>query len=196
MSNNQTKKKGILFIVSAPSGSGKTTLCNRIVDSIGGLSRSISMTTRPPRAGERDGMDYIFIEKEEFLKRKKKGEFLEWAKIFNEFYGTPKKYVKHLLAKGQDVLLSIDVQGAMKIKRLGMRAVYIFILPPSMAKLKERLVGRSTDTKKAIAKRLRVAKRELSYLERYDYVVVNNMLESAIENLRSIIIAERCKIRR
>ncbi|NQT75129.1 MAG: guanylate kinase [Candidatus Omnitrophica bacterium] len=190
------KKKGILFIISAPSGSGKTTLCSGLVDSMGGLSRSISMTTRSPRVGERDGMDYIFIEKEEFLKRKKKNEFLEWAKVFNEYYGTPKRYVKHLVAKGQDVLLSIDVQGAMKIKRLGIKTVYIFILPPSMAKLRERLVGRSTDSKKAIAKRLKVAKKELSYLPRYDYVVVNKVLESAIENLRSIVIAERCRIGR
>ena len=189
------KKKGILFIVSAPSGSGKTTLCNKLVDSIGGLNRSISMTTRPPRAGERDGMDYIFIEKEEFLKRKKKNEFLEWAKVFEEYYGTPKKYIKHILAKGQDVLLNIDVQGAMKIKRLKIRVVYIFVLPPSMAMLKERLVSRSADSKKEIAKRLRVAKKELAYLRRYDYVVVNNTLESALENLRSIVIAERCRVK-
>ncbi|MBU1147248.1 MAG: guanylate kinase [Candidatus Omnitrophica bacterium] len=188
------KKQGILFIISAPSGSGKTTLCNKLVDSLSGLSRSISMTTRPPRAGERDGMDYIFMEKEEFLKRKKKSEFLEWAKVFTEYYATPKKYIKHMITKGQDVLLNIDVQGAMKIKRLGMRAVFIYILPPSMSQLKERLTSRSTDTKKEIAKRLRIAKKELSYLARYDYVVVNNVLDSALENLRSIVIAERCKV--
>lgn len=188
------KRRGILFIVSAPSGSGKTTLCSKLVDSLGGLSRSISMTTRSPRYGERDGIDYIFIEKEEFLKRKKKNEFLEWAKVFDEYYATAKKYVKHLLAKGQDVVLSIDVQGAMKIKRLKMRAVYIFIMPPSIAKLKERLIGRSADSKKEIAKRLKVVKKELAFLPRYDYVVFNNMLESALDNLRSIIIAERCKI--
>ncbi len=192
----QTKEKGILFIVSAPSGSGKTTLCNRLVDSMSGLSRSISMTTRAPRIGERDGMNYIFIEEEEFFKRKKKNEFLEWAKVFNEYYGTPKKYIKHLLVKGQDVLVSIDVQGAMKMKNLKFKAVYIFILPPSIEKLKERLVSRSTDSKKAIAKRLKIAKKELSYLPKYDYVVVNKVLESALDNLRSIIIAERCKIDR
>ncbi|MFC1621562.1 guanylate kinase [Candidatus Omnitrophota bacterium] len=190
------KKQGILFIISAPSGSGKTTLCNKLVDSLSGLSRSISMTTRPPRAGERDGMDYIFMEKEEFLKRKKRNEFVEWAKVFTEYYATPKKYIKHMVTKGQDVLLNIDVQGAMKIKRLGMRAVYIYILPPSMSQLKERLTSRSTDTKKEIARRLRIAKKELSYLSRYDYVVVNNVLESALENLRSIVIAERCRIGR
>jgi guanylate kinase len=188
------KKKGILFVISAPSGSGKTTLCNRLVDSLSGLNRSISMTTRSPRHGERDGMDYIFIDKEEFLRRQKKNEFLECAKVFGEYYGTPKKYVKHLIDKGQDVLLSIDVQGAMKIKRLKVKAVHIFILPPSMALLKERLFRRSTDSGREIAKRLRIAKKELSYLRRYDYAVVNNMLDSALENLRSIVIAERCKI--
>lgn len=188
------KPKAILFIISAPSGSGKTTLCNKLVDSLGGLSRSISMTTRSPRPGERDGVDYIFIEKKEFLKRKNKNEFLEWAKVFDEYYGTPRRYVRHLLKKGQDVLLSIDVQGAMKIKKLKMRTVYIFILPPSMAMLKERLTGRSSDSKKEIIKRLRLAKKEMSYLSRYDYAVVNNKLEAALDKLRSIIIAERCRV--
>lgn len=186
-------KKGTLFIISAPSGSGKTTLCNRLVNSLEGLSRSISMTTRPPRPGERDGMDYIFIEKEEFFKRKKKGEFLEWAKVFNEYYATPKRHVKHLLKKGQDALLSIDVQGAMKIKRCKMRGVFIFIMPPSMTELKDRLISRSTDSKKEIANRLRLVKKELSYIRRYDYVVINDILESALGNLRAIIIAERCR---
>jgi len=188
------KKKGILFIISAPSGSGKTTLCNRLVDSVRVLNRSISMTTRSPRVGEQDGMDYIFIEKSEFLKRKKRNEFLEWAKVFEEYYGTPKKYIKYILAKGQDVLLSIDVQGAMKIKKLRMRSVYIFIQPPSAMMLKKRLVNRSSDSKKEIAKRLRVAKKELSHISKYDYVIVNDVLESALENLRSIIIAERCRV--
>ena len=188
-------RKGILFVISAPSGSGKTTLCSRLVDSLSALNRSISMTTRPPRSGERDGVDYIFIEKDEFLKRMKKNEFLEWAKVFGEYYATPKKYVRHLLSKGQDVLLSIDVQGAMKIKRLGLRAVYIFVLSPSVSALKERLNRRSTDSKKEIRKRLKVAKKELTYLPKYDYVIVNNVLESALDNLRSIVIAERCRVR-
>ena len=191
------KRKGILFIVSAPSGSGKTTLCNKLVDSLKGLNRSISMTTRPPRPGERDGIDYIFIEKEEFLKRKKKNEFLEWAKVFDEYYGTPKKYIKHLVTKGQDVVLNIDVQGTMKIRRAkSVNSVCIFVLPPSMSELQERLRDRSTDTKKEIAKRIRIAKKEVSYLPRYDYVVINNVLDSALENLRSIVIAERCRIER
>jgi guanylate kinase len=188
------RRKGILFIISAPSGSGKTTLCSKLVDSLSGLSRSISMTTRAPRIGERDGIDYIFIEKEEFLKRKKKGEFLEWAKVFDEYYGTPKRYIKHLIAKGQDVILNIDVQGAMKIKRLGMRAVFIFMLPPSIEMLKERLTNRSTDSKKEIRERLKFAKKEMAYSYRYEYAVVNDKLETALENLRSIVIAERCRM--
>lgn len=189
------KPKGILFVISAPSGSGKTTLCSKLVASLKGLNRSISMTTRPPRIGERDGIDYIFVEKDEFLKRKKKDEFLEWARVFEECYATPKKYVKHMLTKGQDVLLSIDVQGAMKLKRLRMKAVYIFITSPSMDTLKSRLVKRSTDSKREVAKRLKVAKKEKSYLSRYDYVVVNNELDIALENLRSIVIAERCRVK-
>jgi guanylate kinase len=188
------KRRGILFIISAPSGSGKTTLCNRLVESIEGLYRSISMTTRPPRTGERDGMDYIFIEKQEFLKRQKRKEFLEWANVFGEYYGTPKKYISHMLNKGSDVLLSIDVQGAMKIKRLHMEACYIFILPPSMKMLKERLMNRSTDTSKAIRERLRIAKKELSYCHKYDYVLINNRIESALDGLRAIITAERHRI--
>ncbi len=136
------------------------------------------------------------MEKDEFLRRKKKDEFLEWAKVFEEYYGTPKKYIKHIVEKGQDAILNIDVQGAMKIKRLKMRSVYIFVAPPSMGMLKERLVGRSTDSKREISKRLKVAKEELAHFSKYDYVVVNNMLESALESLRSIVIAERCRIRR
>jgi len=190
------KKKGTLFIISAPSGSGKTTLCTRLVESVDSLYRSISMTTRAPRPGEKDGMDYIFIEKPEFLKRQKRKEFLEWAKVFEEYYGTPKKHILHMLKRGSDVLLSIDVQGAMKIKRLGLDAVNIFILPPSLAMLKERLVNRSTDSKQAIRQRLNIARKEIACSRKYDYIIVNNRLESALDNLRAIIIAERCKTER
>lgn len=191
-----TKKKGTLFIISAPSGSGKTTLCTRLVESVDSLYRSISMTTRAPRPGEKDGMDYIFIEKPEFLKRQKRKEFLEWAKVFEEYYGTPKKHILHMLKRGSDVLLSIDVQGAMKIKRLGLDAVNIFILPPSLTMLKERLVNRSTDSKQAIRQRLNIARKEIACSRKYDYIIVNNRLESALDNLRAIIIAERCKTER
>ena len=191
-----TKKKGKLFIISAPSGSGKTTLCAKLVESVDSLYRSISMTTRAPRPGEQDGMDYIFIEKPEFIKRQKRNEFLEWAKVFNEYYGTPKKHIMHMLKRGSDVLLSIDVQGAMKIKRLKLDAVYIFILPPSIEMLRERLINRSTDSKKAIQQRLAVAKKEISRSDKYDYIIVNNRLESALDSLRAVVVAERCRTRR
>ena len=188
-----TKKKGKLFIISAPSGSGKTTLCAKLVESVDSLYRSISMTTRAPRPGEQDGMDYIFIEKPEFIKGQKRNEFLEWAKVFNEYYGTPKKHIMHMLKRGSDVLLSIDVQGAMKIKRLKLDAVYIFILPPSIEMLRERLINRSTDSKKAIQQRLAVAKKEISCSDKYDYIIINNRLESALDSLRAIVVAERCR---
>ena len=187
------KKRGILFIISAPSGSGKTTLCTRLVESVDCLYRSISMTTRPPRHGEKDGIDYIFIEKPEFIKRRKKNEFLEWAKVFGEYYATPKKHILHMLRRGSDVLLSIDVQGAMKIRRLKLDAVYIFIMPPSLEMLRDRLINRSTDSKDAIRQRLNLARKEIACSSRYDYVIVNNKLEPALDNLRAIIAAERCK---
>ena len=190
------RKKGILFIISAPSGSGKTTLCARLVESVDSLYRSISMTTRAPRPGEKDGMDYIFIEKPEFIKRQKKNEFLEWAKVFGEYYGTPKKHILHMLKRSSDVLLSIDVQGAMKIKRLKLSAVYIFIMPPSLEMLRERLINRSTDSKDAIRQRLNIAKKEIERSQKYDYVIINNKLESALDSLRAVIIAERCKMKR
>lgn len=190
------KKKGMLFIISAPSGSGKTTLCARLVESVDSLYRSISMTTRPPRHGEKDGIDYIFIEKPEFIKRQKRNEFLEWAKVFGEYYATPKKHILHMLRRGSDVLLSIDVQGAMKIKRLKLDGVYIFIMPPSLEMLRDRLINRSTDSKEAIRQRLNLARKEIAYSRRYDYIIVNNKLEPAMDNLRAIIVAERCKTRR
>ncbi|MDP2921345.1 MAG: guanylate kinase [Candidatus Omnitrophota bacterium] len=190
------KKKGILFIISAPSGSGKTTLCTRLVELVDSLYRSISMTTRPPRPGEKDGTDYIFIEKPEFMKRLARKEFLEWAKVFGEYYATPKKHILHMLKRGSDVLLSIDVQGAMKIKRLKLDAVYIFILPPSLDMLRERLVNRSTDSREAIKKRLEIARQEIARSDKYDYIVVNNRLESALDSLRAIIVAERCRVKR
>jgi len=138
-------------------------------------------------------MEYVFIDKQEFFKRRKKDEFLEWATVFDEYYGTPKRYINHLIQKGQDVVLNIDVVGTMKVKKTKMRVVCIFIMPPSIEILKQRLVGRSSDSKRDISKRLKVARKELSFLPKYDYVIINNKLEMALEQLRSIVIAERCR---
>ena len=188
------RKKGKLFIISAPSGSGKTTLCERLIKRIPNIVRSISLTTRPPRKGEKDSKDYLFVTKEEFKKEMINKRLLEWAINFGYYYGTPKDKVLGLLARGTDVILAIDVKGAMKIKRLYPKEVFIFILPPSMSELKDRLKKRKTDNHLGVSKRIKVAKRELSYLSKYTYSIVNDNLKKATDKLEAIVIAERCKV--
>ena len=188
------KKKGKLFIISAPSGSGKTTLCKRLIKRMPGIVRSVSLTTRPPRRSEKNGRDYLFVTKKEFEREKRKNNLLEWARNFGYYYGTPKDRVLKLLARGTDVILAIDVKGAMKIKRLYPKGVFIFVLPPSMAELKNRLRKRKTDGRLEISKRMKVARRELSYLPKYTYSAVNDNLKKATDKLEAIVIAERCKI--
>jgi guanylate kinase len=189
-----SKREGRLFVISAPSGSGKTTLCERLIKKVPGIIRSVSLTTRQPRKGEVNGRDYIFVTKEEFDRQKRVKGLLEWARNFGYYYGTPKAKVLKLLANGTDVVLAIDVKGAMKVKRLYSKGVFIFILPPSMAELKNRLRKRKTDDSLEISKRMRIAKRELLYLSKYTYAVVNDNLKEATEKLKAIIIAERCRI--
>jgi len=188
------KRKGRLFIISAPSGSGKTTLCERLMKRVPHIARSTSLTTRPPRRGERDKRDYIFVTRKEFEDKVKKKNLLEWARNFGYYYGTPKDRVLRLLAGGTDVILAIDVKGAMKIKKLYPQGVFIFILPPSMAELKNRLSKRKTDEGIEISNRMMVARRELSYLPKYTYSVVNDNLKKALDKLEAIVIAERCKV--
>lgn len=190
------KRKGKIFVISAPSGSGKTTLCYRLLSlDLKGLVRSISATTRLPRRNEREGKDYFFISPQEFKSRRKKGAFLEWAKVLGKFYGTPREFVERCIREGKDVILSIDVQGALQVRRKYPAAVLIFILPPSFKNLKERLKKRSTENNREMLKRLNLAREEFSRLPQYDYVVVNDTIKRATEELRAIIIAERCKIK-
>lgn len=189
------KRKARLFIISAPSGSGKTTLCEELVRRMPRIRRSISLTTRLPRRGEKKGRDYIFVTKEEFEREKKKKNLLEWARNFGHYYGTPKDKVLGLLRRGTDVVLAIDVKGTMKIKRLFPEGVFIFVLPPSMGELENRLRKRKTDEGIEISNRMRIARKELSYLPRYTYSVVNDNLNKAVERLKAIITAERCRIR-
>jgi guanylate kinase len=189
------KKKGKLFIISAPSGSGKTTLCQKLVKRMPYIVRSISLTTRPPRKGEKEGRDYYFVTRQEFEKQKRRKNLLEWAKNFGYYYGTPKDKVLKLLAGGTDVILAIDVKGAMKIKKLYPKGVFIFILPPSMPELRNRLRKRRRDISLEIDKRMKVARRELSYLPRYTYAVVNDNLKKATDRLEAIITTERGKIK-
>jgi len=186
-------RKAKLFIISAPSGCGKTTLCKRLLKGKLGLSYSVSMTTRPRRTGERNGKDYYFVSKADFQKKIKRNGFLEWTKTYGWYYGTPKRHVSGLLKKGKDILLSIDVKGAVNVKRLYPKSVLIFIAPPSIKELKTRLTKRKADNKKEISKRLKIVKRELSYAGKYDYCVVNDSINNAVSKLKDIIVSERCK---
>ena len=180
-----------LFVVSAPSGSGKTTLCNKLLKDDLALERSISMTTRPPRPGEKNGVDYRFVSEKYFRETVKKNGFLEHEENFGYLYGTPKKFIESRLKKGKNVLLSIDVKGAMKVRRqYPKESVLIFILPPSLDALKNRLCSRSSEDKGAISARLELAEREIAYKTRYDYTVVNDRLDAAYKRLKKIILSE------
>lgn len=187
------KNKGSLFIVSAPSGSGKTTLCRSILSKIPSLRFSVSYTTRIPRDNEVNNKDYTFITKDEFREMIKRGEFLEWAEVYGEFYGTSKKRVEELTQAGFDVLLDIDVQGAMHIKRNYRIGTYIFILPPSIDELRKRLEKRGADSKDEIEKRLKSAIGEIKNYKYYEYVIINNKLELAIKEFEAIILSQRLK---
>ncbi|MDD5173266.1 MAG: guanylate kinase [Candidatus Omnitrophota bacterium] len=183
--------KGKIFIVSAPSGCGKTTLCKKLLKDKLKLYQSVSITTRPPRRGERNGTDYFFISAEEFIRMIDAKELLEYEENFGFLYGTPKRAVEDLLRKGRNVLLSIDVKGAMNVRKsYPHNSVLIFVMPPSMEELKNRLESREADTAKAISNRLKVAKQEVACKDNYDYVVVNDRLDAAYKRLREIILLE------
>ena len=185
------RRAGRLFVISAPSGSGKTTLCNKLLGDYEGLANSVSMTTRRARAGEVDGIDYHFVSRKNFQRMIAGDEFLEYEDNFGHLYGTPKRFVEENLGKGRSVLLSIDVKGAMKVKRqYPENSVLIFILPPSIAALKKRLASRQSEDKRSIATRLGLAKRELSYKAKYDYRIINDRLDGAYKNLKKIILSE------
>ncbi len=180
-------------MISAPSGCGKTTLVRRLTAADAGLRRAVSVTTRPPRSGERDGRDYFFVGREEFDRRRKRDRLVEWARVFGHYYGTPREAIRER-EKGRDVILTIDVQGARKVKRKYPEAILIFVVPPKMEELRRRLEKRRSDTGAERAKRLAIAEKELSFLGRYDYLVVNDRLRRAVDDLRSIVRAERCRI--
>ena len=185
---------GRLFVVSSPSGGGKTTAVRALLRQVPRLVRSVSVTTRPRRPSERHGAHYRFLSVEQFRELQRRGELLEWARVHGAYYGTPRRPIERALAKGRDVMLSIDVQGARKIRRrFGERAVLVFLVPPSMGALEARLVRRRTDSPEAIRHRLEAAKRELACAQWYDYAVVNHRLPSAIEQLKAIVMVERLR---
>jgi guanylate kinase len=187
---------GLLFIVSAASGTGKTTLAERLVQILPNLRMSRSYTSRAARAGERDGVDYNFVSRAEFEAMIERGQFLEWADVFGNLYGTCRRDTEALLASGQDVVLVIDVQGAQQVKASGIDHTSIFVLPPSFEILERRLRGRSADSEAAMQRRLAAARAEVGCYVEYDYVVINDRLEPTVVRLQEIIAAERSRTHR
>lgn len=188
--------KGLLFIVSAPSGAGKTTLVEQLADQTPRLTMSRSYTSRPAREGELDGVDYNFVSRSAFEQMVGRGEFLEWAEVFGNLYGTRAADTERMLASGRDVVLVIDVQGARKVRQRGIESTTVFVMPPSFEVLEQRLRGRSKDPEEAIQRRLQVAREEVASFAEYDFVVINDELTAAVERLRGIVIAERARLER
>lgn len=186
--------KGLLFILSAPAGTGKTTIAQMLCEKFPRIVKSISNTTREPRADEKDGVDYYFTSREEFEQKVNNGEFLEHATVFDDYYGTSKERVIEELEKKKHVLLVIDTQGALQVKEK-MDAILIFLCPPSIEELRERMIHRQTETKESIEKRLHAAEKELSMKKYYDYQIINRDLDVAFHAMQSIVIAEEHRIR-
>jgi len=188
---------GTLLVISAPSGAGKTTLLKRIMAEVPNLGFSVSHTTRPPRPGERNGVDYHFVSRGEFLAMREGGAFLEWAEVHTNFYGTSKQAVADKLAAGVDLFLDIDVQGAKQIKEAhDLGAVFLFVAPPSWQELEKRLSGRGTETAETVRVRLANARKEMAEAHWYDYLIVNDDLAAATALLKAVLLAERCRGRR
>jgi len=186
--------KGRLLVISGPSGAGKGSISKRIIDEVDDLVYSISMTTRAPRPDEVNGKNYYFVTHEQFERTIAEDGFLEYAKVYGEYYGTPKAKVLEQLDEGKDVVLEIDIQGAMNIRKSYPKGVLIFILPPSMAELRKRITGRGSETKGDIELRLGEALKEIAYIDKYDYCVVNGDLDEAVSRVKAIIVAEHSRV--
>jgi guanylate kinase len=184
---------GLLFVISGPSGVGKGTLCRNLVEAVENLDYSISVTTRPPRQGEVNGEDYIFIEKDEFLDKVAAGEFVEWAEVYGNYYGTPWKELQKALEKGRDIILEIDTQGAMQVKKHYPNGVYIFLLPPCEEELRARIEKRGTEGPEVVKKRLANLDNELKVMNEYDYAIINDSIPDALGKLKAIYTAEKCR---
>jgi len=187
-------RRGLLFIISSPSGAGKTTLSRRLLAADSGIEMSVSVTTRAPRPGERDGVDYHFVDREQFEQMKLRGELLEWARVFDNHYGTPRKPVEAAIDAGKDVLFDIDWQGAQQLsEKLKGDVVLVFVLPPSGLVLEERLKSRAQDSDETVARRMAAASSEISHWAEYDYVLVNTEIEKSVAAVHAILVAERLK---
>ena len=188
--------KGVLTVVSGFSGAGKGTVMKRLIQKYDDYALSISVTTRKPREGERDGIEYFFKTKEEVETMIENDEFLEYARYVDNYYGTPRFYVEEMLAKGKNVILEIEIQGAMQIKAKNPEAVLVFVTPPSFEELRNRLVGRGTETADVIESRLRRASEEAEGMSSYDYILVNDQVEDCVDRLHQIILSERARAQR
>ncbi|MGN0941749.1 MAG: guanylate kinase [Selenomonadaceae bacterium] len=185
-------RKGSLIVVSGPSGAGKDTICSAFLEREKNIAYSVSATTRAPRAGEVDGKNYYFVTREQFESMKEHDELLEWAEVYGNYYGTPIKKIQEKIAAGQDILLEIDTQGAMNVKRRFPNGVFVFILPPSLDELQRRIRGRGTEDEKTIEKRLGASVGEIKMASDYHYVIINDEVETAVEKLMAIVTAEHC----
>lgn len=192
----RTKGKGNLIVISAPSGAGKGTVIDGVMKINSNLWLSVSMTSRKMRSNDIPGETYFFVSKEEFEERIKEGVFLEYAIYNGNYYGTPKDKIQEKLDQGIDVILEIEIQGALKVKELVPDAIFIFILPPSMKELRRRLVNRGTDSKEKVLERFRTAYREINEVTKYNYVVINDEVEKAVSKVNAILLSERCRVDR
>ncbi len=188
-------KKGSLIVVSGPSGAGKGTVCDAFLGAHGEIAYSISATTRAPREGEQDGVNYYFLSRAEFERMIDNGELLEWAEVYGNYYGTPLKKIEERLARGEDILLEIDTQGALNVQKKFPDGVYVFILPPSFDELEKRLRGRGTDSEAVVARRLAAAAGEIAAAKQYAYTIVNDKVENAVRTLSAIVAAEHARTR-
>jgi guanylate kinase len=190
------KSKGLLIILSGPSGVGKGTICRSLCQGNDQIMCTTSLTTRSPRKGEQDGVDYYFVDEKKFHELKERGSFLEWAEVHGNLYATLAQEVERLRQEECDVILEIDVQGAAQVRRTTAEGIFIFLLPPSMEELWKRIEGRGTDTPEAMQERFKNACHELMEVWQYDYVIVNNTVPGAVNDIKGIIMAEKCRVER
>lgn len=188
--------KGLLLVISGPSGAGKGTVCSAYMEAHPECALSVSATTRAPRPGEKDGVNYYFMSQEDFKEKIRNDGFLEHAVFCDNYYGTPKDAVMQMIDSGRDVILEIEVQGAMQVRSHYPEAVFIFVIPPTMEELENRLRGRGTESDEVIKSRLDRSKEELGYVHKYNYVLINDTVENAVKRLDAIINAEKCRIER
>lgn len=189
--------EGLLIVISGPSGAGKGTICQKLLEQNNNLYLSVSATTRNPRDGEKDGVDYYFLTKEDFERKIDNGNFLEYAQVYKGcYYGTPKDKVTDMLNKGYDVILEIDIQGALQVKENYPEGIFIFVMPPTMRDLRDRLVARKTETKEKIIERFTKAYKEVNEKAKYNYVVINDIVENAVQKVEAIMLSEKCRVDR